>query len=161
MQSLGALLHYDLNQAGAHSYEQAMMAIRRLGMGMPEIEQQFRRMTFNVVARNQDDHVKNIAFLMDRGGEWSLSPAFDVTYAYRPGGTWTDQHQMSLNGKRDGFAREDFVSCAEAVSMRRGRALEILAEVTEAVAEWLSYAAEAEVDEHQAAAVERNLRLDL
>lgn len=161
MQSLGALAHYDLNQAGAHSYEQAMMAIRRLGMGMAEIEQQFRRMTFNVVARNQDDHVKNIAFLMNRGGEWSLSPAFDVTYAYRPGGTWTDQHQMSVNGKRDGFAREDFVSCAEAVSMKRGRALEILAEVTEAVAGWPGYAAEAEVEERQAAAVERNLRLDL
>jgi serine/threonine-protein kinase HipA len=161
MQSLGALAHYDLNQAGAHSYEQAMMAIRRLGMGMPEIEQQFRRMTFNVVARNHDDHVKNIAFLMDRGGGWSLSPAFDVTYAYRPGGTWTDQHQMSLNGKRDGFAREDFVSCAEAVSMKRGRALEILAEVTEAVAGWPTYAAKAEVEERQAAGVERNLRLDL
>jgi serine/threonine-protein kinase HipA len=161
MQSLGALAHYDLNQAGAHSYEQAMMAIRRLGMGMPAVEQQFRRMTFNVVARNQDDHVKNIAFLMNRGGEWSLSPAFDVTYAYRPGGTWTDQHQMSLNGKRDGFAREDFVSCAEAISMRRGRALEILAEVTEAVAGWPGHAAKAEVEERRAVAVERNLRLDL
>jgi serine/threonine-protein kinase HipA len=161
MQSLGALAHYDLNQAGAHSYEQAMMAIRRLGMGMPEIEQQFRRMTFNVVARNQDDHVKNIAFLMDKSGAWSLSPAFDVTYAYRPGGIWTDQHQMSLNGKRDGFTREDFVDCAEAVSMRRGRALEILAEVTEVVSEWPAYAAEAEVEEGQAAAVERTLRLDL
>ena len=161
MQSLGALAHYDLNQAGAHSYEQAMMAIRRLGMGISEIEQQFRRMTFNVVARNQDDHVKNIAFLMNRGGEWSLSPAFDVTYAYRPGGTWTDQHQMSLNGKREGFAREDFVSCAEAVSMRRGRALEILAEVTEAVAGWREFANSAGVPEERAEKIGAEHRLDL
>jgi serine/threonine-protein kinase HipA len=98
---------------------------------------------------------------MNQGGEWSLSPAFDVTYAYRPGGTWTDQHQMSLNGKRDGFTRDDFVSCAEAVSLKRGRALEILAEVTEAVAGWPGYAAAAEVEERQAGVVERNLRLDL
>jgi serine/threonine-protein kinase HipA len=161
MQSLGALLHYDLNQAGAHSYEQAMVAIRRLGIGMPAIEQQFRRMTFNVVARNQDDHVKNIAFLMNPAGEWSLSPAFDVTYAYRPGGAWTDQHQMSLNGKRSRFAPQDFVSCGEAVSLKRSRALEILAEVTEAVARWRDYAEKAKVDERRAAAIERNLRLDL
>jgi serine/threonine-protein kinase HipA len=90
MQSLAALAHLDFNQAGGLSYEQALLVIRRLGLPMAQIEQQFRRMAFNVVARNQDDHVKNIAFLMDRGGGWSLSPAFDVTYAYQPSGRWTD-----------------------------------------------------------------------
>ncbi len=161
MQSLGGLAHYDLNQPGAHSYEQAMMAIRRLGMGTLDVEQQFRRMTFNVLARNQDDHVKNIAFLMNQGGEWSLAPAFDVTYAYNRRGAWTDQHQMSLNGKRDDFVSEDFVRCAEAVSIKRTRAVEILAEVGEAVAGWPDHAAGAGVEERQAAAIGESLRLGL
>ena len=69
-------------------------------------------MAFNVIARNQDDHVKNIAFLMDRGGRWRLSPAFDVTYSYNPAGAWTATHQMTLNGKRDGFTLDDFRACA-------------------------------------------------
>ncbi len=161
MQSLGALAHYDLNQAGAHSYEQAMLVVRRLGMGTAEVEQQFRRMAFNVIARNQDDHVKNIAFLMDQGGRWSLSPAFDVTYAFNRRGAWTDRHQMSLNGKRESFTTSDFSACAEAVSIRPRRALAILAEVADAVAEWPRFATEAEVEEHQASAIERNLRLEL
>ena len=84
MQSLCALAHYDFNIAGAYSYEQAFMTIRQLGLSMETIEEQFRRMAFNIIARNQDDHVKNIAFLMDTAGRWSLSPAFDVTYSYNP-----------------------------------------------------------------------------
>ncbi|HET9031689.1 MAG TPA: HipA domain-containing protein, partial [Dokdonella sp.] len=82
MQSLAALAHYDFNLAGAYSYEQALMLIRQLDLGMTTIEEQFRRMAFNIIARNQDDHVKNIAFLMDKAGRWSLSPAFDLTYSY-------------------------------------------------------------------------------
>src|SRR5512142_1986940 len=89
MQSLGALAHFDFNLAGAYSYEQALLAMRRLRVPPQQLEQQFRRMVFNVVARNQDDHVKNIAFLMDRGGTWRLSPAYDVTYAYAPSGRQT------------------------------------------------------------------------
>ncbi|HIZ51540.1 MAG TPA: HipA domain-containing protein [Candidatus Pseudomonas excrementavium] len=108
MQSLCALGHFDFNQAGAYSYEQAMLVIRHLGLPMQAREEQFRRMAFNIIARNQDDHVKNIAFLMDRQGNWSLSPAFDVTYSYNPQGMWTGSHQMSMNGKRDGFMLEDF-----------------------------------------------------
>ena len=82
--------------------------IRQLGLPMQAIEEQFRRMVFNIVARNQDDHVKNIAFLMDKAGEWSLAPAFDMTYSYNPSGAWTARHQMTLNGKRDDFDLEDF-----------------------------------------------------
>ena len=95
MQSLCALAHYDFNAAGAYSYEQALQVIRRLDLSMDTVEEQFRRMAFNILARNQDDHVKNIAFLMDRDGRWSLSPAFDVTYSFNPRGVWTGQHQMS------------------------------------------------------------------
>jgi len=89
---------------------------------MDDIEEQFRRMVFNVIARNQDDHVKNIAFLMDKQGRWSLAPAFDVMYAYNPFGRWTAMHQMSLAGKRAGFTFEDLKVVAKTASMKRGRA---------------------------------------
>ena len=121
MQSLAALAHFDFNSAGAYSYEQAFDVIKRLGLSMRAREQQFRRMIFNVVARNQDDHVKNIAFLMDKAGAWSLSPAFDVTYAYNPTGLWTNRHQMTINGKADDFTREDFKAVAQVAGLKRGR----------------------------------------
>lgn len=143
MQSLCALEHFDFNQAGAYSYEQALLTIRRLGLPMAVIEEQFRRMVFNIVARNQDDHVKNIAFLMNKQGAWSLAPAFDVTYSYNPSGAWTATHQMTLNGKRDGFTLADFEACAQAALMKRGRAATILDEVRAAVERWPEFAAEA------------------
>jgi serine/threonine-protein kinase HipA len=143
MQSLGALAHYDFNQAGAHGYEQALQAIRQLALPPEAVEEQFRRMAFNIVARNQDDHVKNIAFLMDKSGAWSLAPAFDLTYSHNPAGAWTASHQMTLNGKRDGFKREDFVQCAKTALLKRGRASLILDEVQAAVQRWPEFAAEA------------------
>ena len=127
---------------------------------MDAVEQQYRRMVFNIVARNQDDHVKNIAFLMNRGGSWELAPAFDVTYAYQPSGRWTNMHQMSLNGKRDDFTIEDFRQCAQAASMKRGLVGTILAEVLEATSNWPSYAADASVDDDQIARIQRAHRLD-
>jgi len=161
MQSLGALAHLDFNQAGANSYEGAFLAIRRLGLPMAAVEQQFRRMAFNVVARNQDDHVKNIAFLMDGSGEWRLSPAFDLTYAFNPSGTWTARHQMSLNGKVDGFTIEDFRQVGRTAAMKRGRAERILAEVQDAARQWPAHAAGAGVEEKRAEAIARQLRLGL
>ena len=129
MQSLSALAHYDFNMAGAYSYEQALLVMRQLQLPMQAIEQQFRRMAFNIVARNQDDHVKNIAFLMNKPGEWSLSPAFDMTYSFNPAGAWTASHQMTMNGKRDNFTLDDFNACAKKASMKRGRAAKIVSEV--------------------------------
>jgi serine/threonine-protein kinase HipA len=161
MQSLAALRHYDFNDSRGYSYEQALMTIRKLGLSMEVVEEQFRRMVFNLIARNQDDHVKNIAFLMDRGGNWALSPAFDVTYNYKADGEWTARHQMSVNGKRDGFVIDDLLQCADTVSMQRTRARAIVEEITAAVTDWPTYAAEAEVPEGRAAAIEKNLRLDL
>ncbi len=146
MQSLCALAHFDFNQAGAYSYEQAILAIRRLNLPMAAVEEQFRRMVFNIVARNQDDHVKNIAFLMNKQGGWALAPAFDVTYSYNPAGAWTATHQMTLNGKRDGFTREDFEACAKVAVMKRGRAAKIIEEVQAAVKRWPDFAAEARLD---------------
>lgn len=140
MQSLGALAHFDYNLAGAYAYEQALLVIRQLGLPMEGVEEMFRRMVFNIVARNQDDHVKNIAFLMDKAGNWSLAPAFDMTYSYQPTGKWTSTHQMTLNGKRDDFTRDDVRACAEAASMKRGRAESIVEEVGHVVSRWRDYA---------------------
>ena len=159
MQSLGALAHFDFHSAGAYAYEQAFGVIKTLGLPMRAIEQQFRRMLFNVVARNQDDHVKNIAFLMDKSGAWSLSPAFDVTYAYNPQGAWTARHQMSINGKTESFTLADFKACAQLAGLRRARDEEILAEVIAAVKNWPRYAHDARVLAEQRERIARTLRL--
>ena len=160
MQSLGALGHLDFNSPGAHGYEQALQIVRRLGLSMAAVEELFRRMTFNIVARNQDDHVKNIAFLMDKAGQWSLAPAFDLTYSYNPVGAWTASHQMTLNGKRDHFTREDLAQCARAISLKRGRAESLLEEVTAAVARWPEFAEAAGVDERWQRDIAAALRLE-
>jgi serine/threonine-protein kinase HipA len=146
MQSLCALAHLDFNNAGAYAYEQAFMVIHQLNLPMAEVEEQFRRMAFNIIARNQDDHVKNIAFLMDKSGHWSLAPAFDVIYSYNPAGDWTARHQMTMNGKRDGFTLADFRACAKSALMKRGRAEAIVEEVRAAVAQWPAYAEQAQCD---------------
>lgn len=145
MQSLCAMAHFDFNAAGAYSYEQALLTIRQLKLPMASVEEQFRRMVFNIVARNQDDHVKNIAFLMNKQGEWSLARAFDVTYSYNAKGTWTVMHQMTMNGKRDGFTLADFEACAKAAVMKRGRAVAILDEVVAAVKQWPKFAEKAKL----------------
>ncbi len=160
-QSLCALAHFDFNDPGAYAYEQAVLVMRQLQLPMAAVEQQFRRMVFNVIARNQDDHVKNIAFLMDPQGNWSLSPAFEMTYSYNPSGDWTAQHQMSVNGKRDGFTLEDFRACAKSALMKRGRAETIVEEVRAAVAQWPDYAVKAGVAEDWREQIRRNLRLGL
>jgi serine/threonine-protein kinase HipA len=152
-QSLCALMHFDFNQPDAYSYEQALQTLRRLEAPMREVEQQFRRAVFNVIARNHDDHVKNIAYLMDKRGRWSLSPAFDVAYSYNPAGAWTSRHQMSVNGKRDGFALEDLVALAGAGGIKAARATAVVEEVDAAVGRWRSFAAEAGVPENTASRI--------
>ena len=159
MQSLCALAHHDFNMAGAYGYEQAFLVMRQLQLPMQAIEQQFRRMVFNIVARNQDDHVKNIAFLMNKSGEWSLSPAFDLTYSFNPAGAWTASHQMSMNGKRDDFTLEDFKACAKTASMKRGRAAAIVAEVQAVVSKWRSFAEQAGVPDGMRESIQRTLNL--
>jgi serine/threonine-protein kinase HipA len=161
MQSLGALMHYDFNMAGAYAYEQALQAIRRLQLPMGDIERQVRRTFFNLVARNQDDHVKNIAFLMDRDGTWRLSPAFDVAYSYNPSGAWTSQHQMSVNGKRDLFEVEDLIAFAGTGGVKPVKARSILAEVSQSVAQWRLHAGAAGMPESDMERIERAHRRDL
>ena len=159
MQSLCAVAHYDYNLAGAYAYEQALLIIRELGLPMSAIEEMFRRMVFNIIARNQDDHVKNIAFLMDKTGVWSLAPAFDMTYSFNPAGAWTAKHQMSMNGKRDDFTLEDFKACAKTASMKRGRAQTIVNEVLETVSSWQEYADEVGIPGYLHDRIQRTLRV--
>ena len=147
MQTFGALRHFDYNVAGVYAYEQVMQTIRALGLGMSVVEEQYRRTVFNIVARNQDDHVKNIAFLMDRSGGWRLSPAYDVAYAYNPQGPWTREHQMSVVGKRAGFERADLERFAESSGLRKTIATGVVDQVVSTVAMWLRFAAEAGVEE--------------
>jgi serine/threonine-protein kinase HipA len=147
MQSLAALAHFDFRQAGAYSYEQAFAVIHALGLDAAAVRQQFRRMVFNVVGRNQDDHVKNIAFLMDRTGRWELSPAFDIVYSYNPAGNWTAALQMSLAGKRDGFDASDFRQVGRVARLKRGEAERILGDVCAVVSDWPRYAKDVAVDD--------------
>ena len=158
MQTLGGLAHFDFNLAGAYSYEQAMQVIQQLELPMSAREEQFRRMCFNVLARNQDDHVKNIAFLMDSGGRWSLSPAYDLTYSYNPNGACTAQHQMSLNGRRDNYRWADLQAVARHAGLARGRDRQILDQVRSAVDDWPSFASNAGVPENWAQTIGRQHR---
>ena len=145
MLTLGAMAHYDFNDPQVNSYEAAFDVTRQVvGEARAETEL-FRRMVFNVLAWNCDDHVKNIAYLMDRNGEWTLSPAYDECYAYNPAGAWTGAHQMSVNGKRSGIALADLLAVAPQANLRERKARQIVSEVRDAVAAWTRFAAEAEV----------------
>ncbi|MEL7187829.1 MAG: HipA domain-containing protein, partial [Pseudomonadota bacterium] len=158
MQSLAGLAHLDYQLAGAHSYEQAFDVMHKLKLTSAEFAEQFRRMCFNIIARNQDDHTKNIAFLMNKSGRWSLSPAFDVIYAWNPDGAWTAQHQMSVNGRRDGFKRDDLLAVAAQYNIPH--ALDIVEAVAAAVERWPEFANEAGVADgtmHNIAGAHRRL----
>lgn len=140
MQTLCGLAHYDFNMLHAYSYEQAFGIMRRLRLTYPEAEEFYRRMVFNVVARNQDDHTKNISFLMNHKGEWRLSPAYDMSWAYNPNGGWTSTHQMSINNKWDNITREDLLTVASEMNIKRAK--QIIDQVVEAVSQWPRLAAE-------------------
>lgn len=159
-QSLCALQHFDFNMAGAYSYEQAIETIRRLALPAEDVEQQVRRTLFNIIARNQDDHVKNIGFVMDKEGEWRLSPAFDVAYSYNPQGAWTSRHQMSLGGKRDGFDLSDFVAFCKFAGLKARKAKTIIAEIIEVVKQWTEFAQETKVDEEHVGRIRRTLSIN-
>jgi serine/threonine-protein kinase HipA len=156
MQSLGALAHFDYRQPASYSYEQAIGVIRRLGLSQTDAEQQVLRAFFNAVGRNCDDHVKNIAFLMNRRGEWSLSPAFDVSYALNPTGEWTSRHQMSINGKREAFTREDLLALAATAGIKMARANQMLDRVVAAVRRWPEFAEVAGVSDQRTVEIQRN-----
>ena len=136
MQSLGAISHIDYNEPGLCSYEMAALTARRIGLPSSDIEQFFRRMVFNVLAVNQDDHVKNISFLMDRNGLWSLSPAYDVTFACDASNKWLQAHQMTINGKQSNILINDLIACGQNMDLKTSKCKKIIEEVKAAVDEW-------------------------
>ena len=146
MLTLCGMAHFDFNQPGAYSYEQALAVMRELNLPHSDLEQLYRRALFNVMAKNQDDHTKNIAFLMDKTGTWRLAPAYDLTYCN--GAYWTAQHQMSLNGKRDGFERSDFQALARHANLRPAQAQRIFDEVLAAIERWPDYAKRAQLPQN-------------
>ena len=143
MQTLCGIAHYDYKMLRAYSYEQAFQVMRRLRLPYNQAEEMYRRMVFNVIARNQDDHTKNISFLMNRSGKWSLSPAYDVSWAYNPQGNWTSKHQMSINNKWDEITRADLIATAKNMNIKRPEL--IIEQVIDSVNLWYKFAKEYEI----------------
>ncbi len=159
MQSLSGIAHYDFNMAGAYSYEQAFAVMRKLRLSKADAIQQYRRMVFNVIARNQDDHTRNISFLMTADGNWALSPAYDVIYSHNPKGVWTSQHQMTLAGKRDHFTLRDLLEVGQSISLSKAES--IIDEIKSVVAKWPDFAHEAGVQIKHANEIANNHRLNI
>ena len=159
MQSLCALGHFDFNMPGQYAYEIALSTCQQLGLGHQAVRQLYKRMVFNVVARNQDDHSRNIAFLMDRDGNWRLAPAFDVIWSYNAQGEWTNRHQMTVNGKRNSFEKQDFIDVAK--QFRISKPLEILADVGAAVRRWPDFAEEVGVEAKRITQIASTHRLEI
>ena len=153
MQSLAAMGHFDFNAAGSTSYEQCFTILNTLGLGHHEKLDMFRRMVFNVAACNCDDHVKNISFLMDKSGKWTLAPAYDVSFAYNPDGAWTSSHQMSINGKRKNIAASDFDTCARIAGLKNAEVKAVVSEVCTSLSHWKEFAATAGVTGERAEAI--------
>ncbi|WP_022761393.1 type II toxin-antitoxin system HipA family toxin [Butyrivibrio sp. AD3002] len=147
MQTLAAIGHLDYNVPRLCGYEQAANFMQEMNLGNNEVQKLFRRMVFNVLAVNQDDHVKNISFLMDRNGIWRLAPAYDMTFAYDPDNQWLKAHQMLINGKSTGMLREDILAAGRNMGISNAVSNAIIDEVEYAVNNWIRYAEQAEIKE--------------
>lgn len=159
MQSLCGLAHYDFNMAGAYSYEQLFALMRKLRLSKADAIQQYRRMVFNVLARNQDDHTKNFAFIMNQQGKWTISPAFDLTYAHNPAGKWTSKHQLTINGKRDLFTLDDLLTIGHHINLPKP--MDTIEEVANAVADWTAYSKQAGMTDKLIKEISAHHRLDI
>ncbi|MBO6792822.1 MAG: type II toxin-antitoxin system HipA family toxin [Balneolaceae bacterium] len=146
VQTFCGLKHFDYNQVTSFSYEQLFQCMRELKLTYKDAEQMFRRMVFNVIARNCDDHTKNFSFMLKKGEKWDLAPAYDLCHAYRPGSQWVSQHALSINGKRKDITRKDLLSVGASISMKSKKAAEIIDEINEIVHNWKTYADQVKID---------------
>ncbi|MEX1057220.1 MAG: type II toxin-antitoxin system HipA family toxin [Natronospirillum sp.] len=161
VQTLNGLAHVDYKKPGSFSYAELFGVARRLRLTAKDAEQLLRRMTFNIVARNHDDHAKNFAFVL-HGDQWGLAPAYDLAYSYKPGSKWVNSHWMSLNGKRDNFVRQDFYSLEKLSPLfTKVKIAAILDETIHAVSCWRQRAADVDVPPSLIREVETNLRLGI
>lgn len=159
MQTLCGIAHYDYRVLRGYSYEQAFNVMRGLRLSYQEAQEMFRRVVFNVIVRNQDDHTKNISFLMDKQGKWRLSPAYDMGYAYNPAGAWTSAHQMSVNGKYDDITRTDLMELAARNNIRN--AGQIINEIGDTCAGWAQIAKECDVPQKMIDKILPNMLLSI
>ena len=155
MQTLGAIAHYDYNEPTAYSYEMAASVLRKMKLPQSEMEQLCLRMIFNILTKNNDDHVKNISFLMDRKGTWSLSPAYDLTLSYKPDNRWLKSHQMSVNGKRTDITENDVFACASVMDITRSKCKSMIERVRSAVSDFPKFAEQAQLPDTAAANVQK------
>lgn len=157
VQSFCAIAHYNFNEINSFSYEQLFETMRRMVLPYNEAEQLYRRMVFNVMARNCDDHTKNFAFIMDKTGSWKLAPAFDVCHSFRPGSEWVNQHSLSINGKRSNITRNDLLEVAHNINLKK--ATLIIEQVHAAVSQWNDFAAQTNVKKELKEAIGKTLWL--
>lgn len=143
MQSLCAIAHYDFNSPRTYSYEEAFIVMKKLKLKYDEFLQLYKRMVFNEYAKNYDDHTKNIAFLMDKRGVWTLSPAYDVTFSYRKDSIWVNAHQMLINGKSENISKDDLLSVAEKAGIKKADALKCIEQVKNSISKWETFAEKA------------------
>lgn len=144
IQSFCAIKHFDYNLVTSFSYEQLFQTMRELKLPYDAAEQMYRRMVFNVLARNCDDHTKNFAFRLKQDGDWELAPAYDLCHAYKPGHQWVSQHALSIQGKRDQLTKEDLLSVGS--FLKSDKAIEIIDQISTAISQWNHYADEVQVD---------------
>ncbi len=155
VQSFCAMQHYDFTQITSYSYEQLFQTMRMLRLPYSQAEQLFRRMVFNVLARNCDDHTKNFAFMMDKAGEWKLSPAYDLCHAYRPGSPWVSHQSLSVNGKRRGITNVDLMEVAKQMNVKK--AAVIMEKIHKILGKWRVYAEREKVPDDLAKAIKATL----
>jgi serine/threonine-protein kinase HipA len=155
VQSCCALRHYDFKEINLYSYEEVFETMRMLGLSYPNAQELFRRMVFNVMSRNCDDHTKNLSFMMDKSGEWKLAPAYDVCHAYRPGSDWVSQHALSINGKRKNITRNDLLMVGKNMNIKN--ADQIIVSVSDVISKWKVYADAVNVDAELRNAIEATL----
>lgn len=155
VQTFCAIKHFDYNLVNSFSYEQLFQCMRELKLTYADAEQMFRRMVFNVVARNCDDHTKNFSFLLKQGGKWELAPAYDVCHAYRPGSEWVSQHALSINGKRNDITKSDLLVLGDSIRVKT--ASDIIDEINETVHHWRKFAGEIQVAQKQRDAIDKTL----
>lgn len=148
MQSLCALAHMDFNSPRVYSYEEAFAVMKQLRLPYSDFAQLFRRMVFNEYAKNYDDHTKNISFLMDKKGVWSLSPAYDITFSYRKDSIWVSAHQMLINGKSDNITKEDMLKVAEKAGIKKSDAVKSIEQVINSVSKWEHFAEKSGMSEY-------------
>ena len=156
MQTFSALAGIDYKIQKASNYETLFRVMKRLQLSYKQYEQQYRRMLFNVLARNHDDHVKNFSFLMNKDGNWQISPAYDICFSYSQGGTWTNVHQLSINGKYDNFTKDDLLDFAKKFGIKKANA--ILEEVVSAVNQWSKIATEIDIPQEKIQYINKYLR---